>query len=249
MPSAQVVHTKDGTHVRDPEERSGSVDQVVAVFAPFGGVGTSTVSLALGRALALWRLPTTLVDLNLHAPDLAAMVGLAPNEAALETYLGEPSRAPLALDENSPLSLVPGLRDLENLDDVAVGNVVALLERLRPAIRVVDTAPVVTDPAVYAALRAASRLVLVAENRPAVRRQLARYRRLFLQLGLPWKDALLVVNTSRPGDLAAADWEDEVGLRPVCVLPYCAPSSSGEPVLEGAFRSGIEMLTATIIGA
>ena len=228
-------------------------DLQVAVFGPRGGAGTSTVAVCLAQTLAAWQLPTVLVDLNLHQPDLAVMTRAWSDgaNARLETYLKEPQTPPIPV-ENGRFLLVPGLYDLENLDDVTVGSVVTLLEGLRPSVEVIDTAAVVTDPAVYAALRGATHLVLVCEDRVAARLQLKRYRRLFLQLGLPWRDALLVVNHPRPGGptVSPTQMEEEVGLRPLCVLPYRPGlgAESGPPRPDGAVRTGIDVLAATIVG-
>lgn len=236
-----------------PADRAAPGPQV-AVFGPSGGVGASTVAIHLAQVFAAWRLDTVLVDMNLHAPDLALLLRAWPaqdRESRLETYLRNPKTSPVPVQER--LALVPGLSDLENLDDVSVGAAVALLERLAPAIRVVDTAPVVTDPAVYAALRGASHLVLVSEDRVACRIHLKRYRRLFLQLGLPWRDALLVVNHTRPGGalVTPTQMEEEIGLRPVSSLPYHPARSAEAPGprrLDGGARSAIEVLAATILG-
>jgi|GEM_PF-5141313 len=238
-----------------PGDRAAAEDlPLVAMFGPCGGVGTSTLAVALARTLAMWSVPTVLTDLNLHAPDLTAMLGAwrdVDGRARLETYLREPRTSPVPIDPRRPLALVPGLADLENLDDVSVGAVVALFERLRDRLRVVDTAPVVTDPAVYATLRSASHLVVVIGTDVSARLQLRRYHRLFAQLGLRWREALLVVNHSRPGPLlSAAQVEEEVGLAPVSLLPYRSGlwAKPGALRLDAAWKRGVEALAATVIG-
>jgi hypothetical protein len=241
-------------HAAAPAVESPPVEPLVTVFSPTGGAGASTVAAALARTLAGWRIATVVVDLNLHAPDQAVLLDAdrVDPRARLEAYLRDPSTPPLALGRDRGLGLVPGLAELENLDDVRVGNVVALFEHLRPALRVVDTAPVVTDPAVYASLRSASHIVLVGDERVVSRIHLRRYRRLFLQLGLPWREALLVMNRPRPGPggLSPAQVEEEVGLRPICLLPYRPGLAADGPLgrLDGSLRVGVETLAATIVG-
>ena len=239
----------------DPLRTAPRADPVVTVFAPGGGAGASTLAAALARTLAGWSLPTVAADLNLHAPVLAVVLGTwtaAGSPAGLEPYLRDPATPPVPVPGSPGLRLVPGLEALENLDDVTVGGVVALLERLGGGARVLDTAPVVTDPAVYAALRSASHTVLVSDDGVSSRLQLKRYRRLFLQLGLGWRDALLVVNHSRPSQAgpSPAEIEEELGLRPLVTLPYRPSLLAAAPPrrLEGAWRTGVEMLAATIVG-
>lgn len=229
-------------------------DPVVTLFAPSGGAGASTLAAALGTVFATWGQPTVVLDLNLHAPTLAVVTGTwtsTTSPAGLEPYLRNPATPPVPVPGVPGLRLVPGLESLESLDDVNVGAVVSLLEHLRGGIRVVDTAPVVTDPAVYAALRSASHTVLVTDDRVASRLQLKRYRRLFLQLGLGWRDVLLVLNHSRPappGPLPE-ELEEELGLRPLVTLPHRPALASSAPMrLDGALRAGVETLAATIVG-
>lgn len=246
--------------VRGPElaaGREGAQATVVTLFSPCGGSGVTTLALALGQTLAAWRVPTVLVDLNLHAPDLAARVGAhagaADPAARLEAYLRRPGTAPLPVEEDGSLALVPGLERLEALDDVRVAHVVALLDRLRPAVRVVDTAPVVSDPAVYAALRSAGHLVLVADDGPRHRRHLVRYRRLFLQLGLCWGRALWVVNRTRPGGAPVPSdlLEEELGIRPAARIPYRPSLAAGDKGARAdpVARAAVETLAAAILGS
>lgn len=229
-------------------------DPVVTVFGPCGGAGVSTVATALGRVLAAWRLPTVVVDLNLHAPTQAVLLGAfaaAQAPPALETYLRDTATTPVGVVGAPGLCLVPGLDALENLDDVSVGKVVALLERLRGSVRVVDTAPVVTDPAVYSALRSATHTILVSDDRVASRLQLKRYRRLFLQLGLGWRNAMLVINHPRPSSTgpSTVQIEEEIGLRPLTALPYrSAVAAHGPGRGDAVWRAGIERLAATVVG-
>lgn len=238
-----------------PERGEPRTDPLVAVFAPAGGAGASTLAAALGRTLAAWRLPTVLLDLNLHAPTLSVLLRTwsgGEAGATLEQYLRNPTLAPVPVGGQPGLGLVPGLEALENLDEVTVGAVVALLEHLRGSARVVDTAPVVTDPAVYASLRSATHTVLVADDRVPSRLQLKRYRRLFLQLGLGWREALLVINHPRPAGAGptADQIEEEVGLKPLTALPYAAAvaSADGPPRAVAAWRAGVELLAATVLG-
>ena len=230
-------------------------EPVIVVFAPSGGAGASTIAVALAETLCAWHVPTVLVDFNLHAPTLAVLLetwGTAEASPTLEQYLRDPATPAVPVPGRGGLRLVPGLEVLENLDDVGVAKAVAILESLRGSARVVDTAPVVTDPAVYAALRSASHTVLVSDDRVSSRLQLKRYRRLFLQLGLGWCGALLVLNRSRPasGGVTASQMEEEVGLRPVATLPYRSAAGATGPGgrADGAWRGGIEQVGATILG-
>lgn len=193
---------------------------VVAVFSPLGGSGTSTIAATLALVLAGWRIATTLLDLNLHAPALSELLQV-PDYPGMETFLRDPNHRPLRLPPDGYLTLIPGLAELENLDDVSVGRVVQFLERPQSTIQVIDTAPVITDPAVYATLRTASHTVLVIEPRPDAALQLARYRKLFQTTGLGWDTALLVINHTRPtktSDTAAL--AQAAGLSAVWEVPY-----------------------------
>jgi hypothetical protein len=238
-----------------PRAVEARTDPLVTVFAPSGGAGASTVAVALGRTLAAWRVPTVVLDLNLHAPTLSALLqtwSAAEPPAVLERYLRDPALAPLAVAGQPGLGLVPGLEVLENLDQVSVGGVVSLLQRLCGSARVVDTAAVVTDPAGYDALRSATHIVLVADDRMTSRIQLKRYHRLFATLGLAWRDALLVINHPWPPSaaLTPSQVEEEVGLRPLATLPYRATlgRANGTRRPDGAWRAGIEVVAATVLG-
>jgi len=76
-------------------------------------------------------------------------------------------------------------------------------------------------------------------------RQMARYRRLFEEIRMPYARALLVVNHSRPGPYAGIAWEDETGLAPVCVLPW---QSAGGYVATDAFVRAGEALASAVLG-
>lgn len=206
------------------DERGPALRPVVTVFGVTGGVGTTAAAALLAEAMASRGPSVTAVDLNPHAPYLAEALGLGAPADGLEAYLRERERAALPFD-NASLYLVPGLSDLGNLDDLSVGSALTLLDRLRPAALVIDVAPVVVDPAVYASLRFATDLVLVAEPRPACLKAAGRLRALFERLGLPWDQATLLVTNTRPGPAGGGpwpriDWYGEIGLSPACELPY-----------------------------
>jgi MinD-like ATPase involved in chromosome partitioning or flagellar assembly len=206
------------------DERGPALRPVVTVFGVTGGVGTTTAAALLAEAMASRGSPVTAVDLNAHAPHLAEALGVTTPPDGLEAYLRDPARPVLPVD-NASLYVVPGLSNLDDLDDLSVGSALTLLDRLRPAALVIDVAPVVVDPAVYASLRFATDLVLVAEPRPACLKAARRLRALFERLGLPWGEATLLVTNTRPGPgtdgpLPRIDWYGEIGLSPACELPY-----------------------------
>jgi len=237
-----LLYGRDGA-AKVIDTSNGRVNKVVTVFGMAGGVGTTTVAALLGRVMAKWRLPTVLVDANLYAPRLAQAVQVEPGSASLERFASWRGLEPLRVD--ATLGLVPGLHDLRKTHMVRTAEILALLDGLAGTVRIVDTAPFFGDEVVYATLRCATDVVVVAEDVSGSIRQMARYRRLFEQIRMPWDRALLVVNHSRPGPDAGIAWEDETGIAPVCVLPW--QSVGGYVVTDSFLRAG-EALARAVLG-
>jgi len=223
---------------------NGRVNKVVTVFGMAGGVGTTTVAALLGRVLARWNLPTVLVDGNSTAPNLANAVQVDPGRVSLEQFLAGTAIKPVFVD--TTLGLVPGLRDLRNMHLVRTAAVLTLLDALAGTTRVVDTAGFFGDEMVYASLRCATDVVLVARDDVASVQQLRRYRLLFERVRMPWERVLLVVNRSRPGPERHLEWEAETGLTPACVLPW--QSVGGYVVTDSFLRAGEALASAALGG-
>jgi len=211
--------------IQDPQPAPVPRGPVLTLFAP-GSPSTAqvAVALAVARQLEQSGRETVLCDFDLYTPRLALDLDLwpdAPPYPALETFLQDPSAQPLAVPHTRHVRLVPGLYHLEVLDDLTYEDVHNLLQRLAPAVRIVVTSSVVPDAATFAALTAAQPLILVVDDGVASRFHLRRYRNLLLALGLPFRDALLVLDHGSGQDvpLDPRAVEEEIGLAPTVVLP------------------------------
>ncbi len=224
---------------------------VITLFAPSSLTGQLTsLALAMSRRLEQIGRDTVLCDLDLYTPRLAIDMSVWPDTPpypGLETFLRDPSRPPLAVPHTQHLRLIPGLYDLESLDDLDDDAVAGLLMRLAPSVRLVVTSPVLVDSGTYAALTQATALVLVVDDSVPARFHMRRYRNLLLALGLPFRHALLVLDHTN-GEyppLDPATIEEEIGLTPTVILPARPPRSPwarGHGRTDPAFQKAVTAL-------
>lgn len=236
------------TEVVMPSTRQSPLITLFAPAMPSGQL--ASLALAMARRLEQMGRDTVLCDLNLYTPRLAIDLNLwpdAPPYPGLETFLQDVVRPPLQVPHTQHLHLVPGLYDLESLDDLTDEQVAGLLGRLPPAVRIAVTSPVLIDAGTYAALTQATTLVLVVDDSVVSRFHMRRYRNLLLTLGLPFRHALLVLDHAS-GDappLDAQAIEEEIGLTPVVILPARPTRSTwargrGDPAFQKAVTSLLE---------
>lgn len=230
---------------------TASPSPVITLFAPASPPGSVTsLALAMARRLEQTGRDTVMCDFDLYTPRLAIDLNLWPENPpypGLERFLRDPGHGPLRVPNSRHLTLVPGLYDLENLDDMDPGDMAALLGRLAPALRLVVTSSVLVDAGTYAALTEATALVLVVDDSVVSRFHMRRYRNVLLALGLPFRHALLVLDhsggESAPMDAVAV--EEEIGLMPVVTLParpIRSPWTRGPGRSDTAFQKAVSAL-------
>ena len=156
---------------------SGSAGEVLAVYSPKGGVGTSLLTSQLASAAAVYsQLHTVLVDLNPTGGDAPAMVGVSVTRSVLELLTApadalRPSPAQLAEVTPAGLEVLAPTPPDPAADGLAGAMVESLLGQLRAAYDlVVIDVPARVDDWTVTLLAAADRTLLVSvPNGPARR--------------------------------------------------------------------------------
>ncbi|MGC2857157.1 AAA family ATPase [Novispirillum sp. DQ9] len=234
-------------------EGSGNTGRVVAVFGARGGVGTSAVAtnlaVALGREMAE---DVLLVDLDLAFGSDALALNLNPRQTVQEA-LAQPDRLDdllldrfrVKVDDHLSLLGAPAI-----LGDGAGEPTPEALDALfavlrRNASHVVVDLPHQWSPWVREVLMDANEVVVVAYPDLA---NLRDARNLLERLSEPrgvQAPTRLVFNReglARKGELAAKDFEEGAGARPVLSIPHDGPAfaaamNTGEPVCAAAPNS------------
>lgn len=169
---------------------------MLAVVGGKGGVGKTTVALALGAALGRAGWPAVVVDCDAEMPDCATRTGVSPTPGvdalAGETPLPRVLTRPECLDG---AALVPAR---------AGAPVGAALERLPADRPTVLDAPGGAGPPAATALRAADRsLVVTTPSRPAVE-DAVKTATLARSLGAPPVGAVVTMAEETPPGLSEA---------------------------------------------
>jgi len=184
-------------------ERPERAGQVIAVYSPKGGVGTTTVAINLAVALAAR--PDTgvgVLDLDLLFGDVAVMMDLQPPrtvaDLAWERRLDQQAIDEMFAVHRSGVHVLAAPSGFATTDVIDPDRVIAAIDELRThfAYLVIDLATAL-DRLTVDVLRLADRVVLVTTPELAALRQLARVlgRRPSLDLDLR---SMIVVNRS-PG--------------------------------------------------
>lgn len=219
----------------------------VTVFSTKGGVGKSLVAVNVASSLATKGCRTCVVDLDVHAGDVALMLGLTPQHTLADLDLIHGT-----LDEGALRSLVTP--HSENLDVLAapvqvdsqlrpeaVAAVLDVLCGMYDAV-VVDTSGSFDDPAVQALDRCDVAVLVGTVDVLSLKSLKLTVGTLDL-LGLPRDRWRLVLNRAddRIG-LSARDFEETLALPPTASIPssrdVMASVNRGEPVVRIAPRDG-----------
>lgn len=212
---------------------------VVALYSPTGGVGTTTLVANLATTLATGTdLRIALVDFNLDQPDLSLYLDLLPTGAGeklpclsqllplleggridseiLEGYLVAARFAP-------GLRVLPGLLDLRQAAYVSDSHLKTLLRLLTEShhLVLVDTGCSVRDVGTYSALRVARQIILVGSRSSGSRFHLRRFLSLWDQLKMPHGNIRLVLS-QWPAGVPPGDTERDLGLEAVAIIPQIA---------------------------
>jgi len=221
----------------------GSRSDVIAVVAPKGGQGKTTISVNLAAGLAS-AAPNSvvLVDADVQFGDIAAALDLTPahslvdaanaaasgDELVLKTYL---SRHP------DGFYVIPGGTSPEAGDDVTAAQLGALLRQLAAIFRyvIVDTTPGLGEHAL-AVLESSTDAVFVTNMGVPSLRAMRKELELLQQIGLLPNNRHVVLNFSeKHSGLTLRDAERIVGAQMNVVIPRSSAvllaSNRGTPLL------------------
>ncbi len=180
----------------------GAQGRVIAVYAPKGGIGATTIAVNLAVALHNEDTRVAVVDLKLQYGDVAlffnehgknTILDLAPRVDELDTDVVS---SVMITHEKSGVHLLPAPLRLEDADSVTAEQVVKVLDFLRQMYDyiVVDTSSYLNEPT-GAALDASDLIVLLTTQEiPAIKNA-----RLFIDLARAseWEDDRLLLTINR----------------------------------------------------
>jgi pilus assembly protein CpaE len=209
-------------------ERS-SPGQVVSVYGPRGGVGTTFLATNLAAACARAGRETVLVDLDVLFADVTAATGLAGRSGELHTLA---ELAPV-LDEltsehidrvvhehPSGFRLLLAPEDSRSLPSLTAAQVAGMVRVLRSSFdMVVVHLPRALDAAVRGALQASDDVVLVLSLDVMAFRDGRRALDHLSDLGLDGK-CRLVINRATRSEVVPADAERVFGFSPAAVIRF-----------------------------
>ncbi|HEV2814125.1 MAG TPA: TadE/TadG family type IV pilus assembly protein [Solirubrobacteraceae bacterium] len=221
----------------------GLAGRIVVVAGAKGGVGTSTIALHLALTAVAARpdRPVCLVDLDLQAGDLSALLDIPPRRSIVDLAevaheLSYRHLSDTVYGHGSGLSVLPAPHEGERAEEVtieAARNVLGAL-RTRHDLVVVDAGAYVYE-ATGAAYELADRMIVVATPDGPALRGARRLLELWERLEVTPGDTRLLVNrVSRKVDLQPSVAREYV---PAPVLDTTIPAAFG--ALEHATNTGV----------
>jgi pilus assembly protein CpaE len=231
--------------------KAASVNRVVVVASPKGGVGKTTIAtnLAIGLAAADPG-STVIVDLDVQFGDVGSALGLVPKYTLPDIVAGAASNDPLVVKtfltpHPSGLHVVAGSDSPAAGDAVTAAGVGRLIGMLSQSFRyvVVDTAPGLSDHTLTALERATDLVLVGSLDVPGVR-GLRKELDVLTELQLvPRGRHLLLNGGDSSGGLAMADVEATIGAPLDLVLPRHSAvplsTNTGVPLLQKAGRDPV----------
>lgn len=200
--------------------------QVIAVLAPSGGSGSSTVATNVATVLARQYKKALLVDLKLHAGDLAALLDLKPTHTLGDLCLNA-SRMDRSVFEQTLVLHSSGVHLLappRNLADVSLVTADAVRQAIHLGRALFPYVILDLDhsfaPEQVQALRLADKVVLVLRLEFACLRNTRRTLDYLAQLGIsPERVALVANRYGQAKEVPAAKAEEALGLKIAHYLP------------------------------
>jgi pilus assembly protein CpaE len=206
--------------LRDQGSGRDQAGRIIAVMAPCGGSGTSTLATNVATALACEHMEVALVDLNLEAGDLAALLDLRPvytladltqNVARMDRVLLERS---LIRHATGVHLLAPPrtLADIVHVTPEGIDQVLNLARVVFPYV-VADVDHAYSDLQARA-VRQADVILLVLRLEFAALRNTRRALDYLVHLGVDRNRVKLVVNRyGQPKEVPAAKAEEALGVK------------------------------------
>ncbi len=212
---------------RKPEVPApGKTGQVIALLAPSGGSGSSTLAVNVATVLAKWHKSCLLIDLKLGAGDLAALLDLKPphtlaelcaNANRMDRIMFERS---LARHESGVQLLSPprSFTDINQVTAQGVRKALTMARGLFPSI-VVDLDDAF-HPEQTQTIRQADAILLVLRLDFTSLRNTRRVLDFLEQLHVPRERVQLVVNRyGQPEELPVAKAEQALGVKIAHYVP------------------------------
>lgn len=236
--------------VRTPET-DRDAGRTIAVLAPSGGSGASTIALNIATALAKHPTPTLLVDLNLVTGDLAALLNTEPEHSIADLCrnldrLDGFMFKQLVAHHESGLDLLPAprvLADRTRVSPEGVSQALRFAKSLYPYI-VVDLDNSFGAEQLQVLLEADVVLVVVRLEFTSLRNT-NRVLEYLRSAGIDDRKIRLVINRHRqPKELSVAEAEEALGQKLSCFVPddpraVNQSNNSGVPVVTGWPRSKV----------
>jgi pilus assembly protein CpaE len=207
---------------------------VLAVLAPSGGSGSSTVAVNLSVALAQSQGPCGLVDLRLSAGDLAAMLDLNPAHTIADlcehvSRLDQSMFSQFLLPHPSGVYLLAapgGFADAERVTPKGVRQAL-VMARARFSHVVLDLGDVRAAEQIEALWQADTIVIVVRLDYLSIRAARRTVEHL-LQLGIDAKRLRVVVNHyGQRKQLSVTQAEESLGLRVSHLLPFDPAAANG----------------------
>lgn len=246
-PPASSAEAAGGAAWQPSDDRG----QVITVFSPKGGAGTSVVATSLAAALAQRDdRPVCLVDGDLQFGDCAVMLKLAPHHtivdavAALDRIDAPLLDSLLVTHEPTGLRVLPAPLEPSFADQVGAAEMVAIIEVLRSfcSYVIVDT-PAYFNDVVLGLVEVSDHIAVIAGlDIPSIKNVKIGLQTLRL-LNVPDDKLVMVLNRSNSKvKLDVGEVERTLGMAADVQIPsdVAVPQSvnKGEPVVTYAPRSG-----------
>lgn len=246
VPAAQLASSGGAAVPRAAARRKEG--QIITVYSPKGGSGSTTVAVNLAVALAARGYQTVIVDGSLQFGDVALMLNLKTTTTLVDLIgrieeLDEELISSLVMSHKSGLKalLAPSRPEMAEL--VTGEHMKVLMKRLRSCFEfvVVDTSTSLDDVALTE-LDLADRIVLVAQQSLPSLKNISRFFDLTEDLKYPPQKVMLVVNReSNRMSISLKDVADTLKRTVVATVPVDdavagEAADQGRPLVSGAWQ-------------
>jgi pilus assembly protein CpaE len=246
VPAAQLASSGGAAVPRAAARRKEG--QIITVYSPKGGSGSTTVAVNLAVALAARGYQTVIVDGSLQFGDVALMLNLKTTTTLVDLIgrieeLDEELISSLVMSHKSGLKalLAPSRPEMAEL--VTGEHMKVLMKRLRNCFEfvVVDTSTSLDDVALTE-LDLADRIVLVAQQSLPSLKNISRFFDLTEDLKYPPQKVMLVVNReSNRMSISLKDVADTLKRTVVATVPVDdavagEAADQGRPLVSGAWQ-------------
>ncbi|TKC86256.1 fimbrial protein [Trinickia terrae] len=240
--------------------------KVLGLAGARGGVGVTTIGVALARRLAGERRRVVYLDLNLHGGSACSQLDLPSNNGLIELLEFDARPEPQSVErmlvsKGGRLAILSGEHPYGSEVPIRTGAVAEIIDTLKRHFHyVLVDVPARAGRLTDEALHAANHVYLVADRSVHGAHECARLVRFVQELPGERSVSVLLNNPLEPvaGRVSASDFGDAFGRLVACELPYdpkalAFAENLGEPVNRGrqhsGFRGAIDALVREMTGA